>query len=151
MRHPGMYTSHETQAPAPALYIVAYFLTHTTSLVEQEGLQKLQKRYEAAGSKVWSRGSQGFKPALCCEMITSTATKRKAQLVPFQNMSSRLGTIRCSAMDGPIARRLCKGNDIFINLRKDSDILSLTASCLWAGCRALGSCGWTTVTSLDCT
>ena len=94
------------------MHIVAYFFTQPTSLVElQEGLQKLQKRYEAAGSKVWSLGSQGFKPALCCDMITPKATNKMTQLVPFQNMSSRLGTIHCSAMDSPIATRLCKGND----------------------------------------
>ena len=51
------------------MHIVAYCLTHTTSLVElQEGLQKLQKRYEAAGSKVWSLGTQDCKPAPCIDM-----------------------------------------------------------------------------------
>ena len=53
------------------MHIVAYYFTHTTSLVElQEGLQKLQKRYEAAGSKVWPLGTQDCKPALCIDMIS---------------------------------------------------------------------------------
>ena len=38
------------------IHIVAYYFTHTTSLMElQEGLQK---QYEAAGSKAWPLGTQ---------------------------------------------------------------------------------------------
>ncbi len=50
------------------MHIVAYYFTHTTSLVElQEGLQK---QYEAAGSKVWPLGTQDCKPALCIDMFS---------------------------------------------------------------------------------
>ena len=53
------------------MHIVAYYFTHTTSLVElQEGLQKLQKRYEAAKSKVLPLGTQDCKPALCIDMFS---------------------------------------------------------------------------------
>ena len=50
------------------MHIVAYYFTHTTSLVElQEGLQK---QYGAAQSKIWELGIQDCKPALCIDMFS---------------------------------------------------------------------------------